>query len=98
MSRATAEVIIIALAAEGVTALLTLTSCARPPVPVTLPPGVYAAPLCDHAPLVIHYGSCGKKLAPGPASCVLCEGARGCMAYPGVLCAGALACDDPACR
>lgn len=75
-------------------AVLALGACATvPPVPVA-----GQAPMCATQPDRIYYGSCGAKRASGPASCALCEGARGCTAFAGLYCVGVGACDDRACR
>jgi hypothetical protein len=71
--------------------------CAVPAAMPSAPDGA-AAPLCASAPTKIFYGSCGAKRAAGPASCELCEGAKGCTAFAGHYCVSAAACDDPACK
>lgn len=94
MKRTDLEVVVLALGALAV-CLLFAFGCTTPPVQPAPGPAPW---LCAHAPDVIHYGSCGGKIAPGPATCVICEGALGCMAFQGVYCTGALSCDDKACK
>ena len=76
-------------------------NCAAPAV-APLPPQPVAPAgdppvACTTLPTHIYYGSCGDAVTSGPSSCVLCDGARGCLAYQGIYCVNALACMDPSC-
>ncbi len=58
------------------------------------------AELCRVEVKKIYFGSCGDKMikSQAKASCVLCQGIRGCLAFPGTYCVGDFGCDDSRCE